>query len=235
MAKFSIGIANYNYQQYIATAIESVINQAFKDWELIIVDDNSTDNSVDIIKQYQKQYPDKIKLIIHDVNQGCAKSWRTVIKNMSTPYLGMLDSDDALTKEAIEVMYKAHIDNPDCGLIYSQFIRCDKNFIPMRKGFCGKIPEGITNLEANKVSHFKTLKLEYYNKTEGFHLTLKRAIDKDIVYKIEEVSKLKFINKKLYLHRHTPDSLSKGKNRDLAGESGNQARKEARKRRRGEN
>jgi glycosyltransferase involved in cell wall biosynthesis/SAM-dependent methyltransferase len=206
--KFSIVMANYNNGRYIGQAIESVLSQTFKDWEIIIVDDCSTDDSVDIIKRYLAD--DRIRLIQHDTNKGYAAALKTAIAAVQGELFGILDSDDCLMAHAVETMYQHHIHSPDCGLIYSQFIYCDENLIPRHEGYCRAIPPGKTNLDVNVASHFKTFKLQDYLKTPGYDESplYLYADDKDIVYKMEEVTRLKFVDSCLYLYRELPHSPS---------------------------
>jgi glycosyltransferase involved in cell wall biosynthesis/ADP-heptose:LPS heptosyltransferase len=202
--KFSVIMANYNNGRYIADAIESVLNQTFSDWELIIIDDCSTDNSLEVIQRYL--HDKRIKLIQHEVNRGYVSALKTGIEYVKSEFFGVLDSDDCLTKEAVEVMYDSHIRYLEFGLIYSQFMYCDENLASKRTGYCAEIPAGQTNLESNVVSHFKTFKLRDYLKTAGFDEGILYAEDKDIIYKMEEVTRLKFIDKCLYLYRELPSS-----------------------------
>ena len=69
---FSVLIANYNNAKYIKKAIESVLKQTYKNWEIVIVDDASTDNSLEVIRPYLKDK--RIKLVKHKENQG----WETL-------------------------------------------------------------------------------------------------------------------------------------------------------------
>ena len=224
-------MANYNRGKYIADAIESVINQTFKDWEIIVIDDCSTDNSFDIICDYAEQYPDRIVVIKNAENMGYSRSMREGIPYLRSDIFGILDSDDALVNNAIEIMYHAHQENIDCGLIYSQFLRCDEKLKITGVGYCKEIENGKSAIDYHAVSHFKTFKLKYYNLTEGFHLKLLRAIDKDIIYKMEEVSSMVFVNKPLYLYRSHPEGISQGSKEKLAMNSMNIAIKEAKERR----
>ena len=70
--KISIIMASYNYADIIGEAIESVINQTYTDWELIIVDDGSKDDSVEVIKKYLTDT--RIKLFVNEENLGLAKT-----------------------------------------------------------------------------------------------------------------------------------------------------------------
>lgn len=202
---FSIVMANYNNARFIEQAIQSVLAQTFKDWELVIIDDGSTDDSVAKIKAYL--HDSRIRLIEHPQNRRYTAALKTGIANVRAEIFGILDSDDALTPDAVKIMHEQHIANPDCGLIYSQFTRCDQQLTPNGIGFCSEIPPGKTNLELNVVSHFKTFKLRDYLETEGYDEAILYAEDKDISYKMEEVTKLKFVNQPLYLYREIPTSI----------------------------
>ncbi len=203
---FSVVMANYNNARYLTEAIESVINQTFENWELVIVDDGSTDHSVEIIKGYLNDK--RIRLIRHQHNRGYTSSLKTALASIRSDYFGILDSDDCLTEDALEVMVHAHIKYPDCGLIYSQFMFCNDQMDPLKKGFCEEIAAGSNAMDKHVVSHFKTFKLWDYLKTDGYDESILYAEDIDIVYKMEEVAKLKFINQVLYLYRELPESLS---------------------------
>jgi len=213
MRQFSIVCHNYNKGAYIGEAIESVLNQTCKEWELIIVDDASTDNSVEVIQRYL--HDPRIKLIRHKTNQGIARAVMDGIAHVRTEIYGELDSDDALTPNAIEVMIKAHREHPECGFIYSQNIYCDEQLNPVKIGFCKALPKGKTTLQADVVSAFRTYKLKEYLRTPGHDPLLECAVDKDMIHKIEEVTQLHFVPQPLYLIRHVPQSASRGKEQPL--------------------
>jgi len=202
--KFSIVMANYNNARYIAQAIESVRRQTFEDWELIIVEDCSTDNSQAAISEFLGDA--RIRLIRHQINQGYTAALKTGIANVRSEYFGILDSDDCLTPQAVETMHKRHVEFADCGLIYSQFVFCGEDLTQRRIGFCNEIPPGRTTLDACAVSHFKTFKLRDYLRTAGYDEHILHAEDVDIVYKMEEVTGLKFVDEPLYFYRESPDS-----------------------------
>jgi len=232
MSSFTVIMPNYNGVKYIEQAIDSVLNQTFKDWELIIIDDASTDTSLEIIETYLIK-DKRIKLFKNIKNLGYGHSLYIGTKYINSHFFGNLDVDDILVENAIEIMYQAHQQYPKASMIYSQFMNCDNNMKPIKKGYCGKIPNNQTNLEANKVSHFRTYKLSYYNQTVGFHTKLKSAIDKDISYKMEEVGDLVFINQILYHYRKHKQGISQGKERRaIAKQNMAIAQKEARERRR---
>ena len=98
---FSIIVPVYNVEKYIAECIESVLNQSFGDYELILVDDGSTDKSLQICKEYAQRNADKIKLF-HKENEGLLLTRRYGLKMSNGEYVVFLDSDDCLRNNALE-------------------------------------------------------------------------------------------------------------------------------------
>ncbi|MDP1845265.1 MAG: glycosyltransferase [Candidatus Moranbacteria bacterium] len=88
--EFSVIIPSYNHEEYIGDAIESVINQTFKDWELIIIDDGSTDNSVEVIRRYEDP---RIKLFTQ-TNHDAPYTINRGMKEARGKYIAILNSDD---------------------------------------------------------------------------------------------------------------------------------------------
>lgn len=205
-------MANYNNAKYIATAIESVINQNYTHWELIIVDDSSTDNSIGKINSYLKDK--RIKSIQNKENRGYGATLRTAANVANNLVIGILDPDDKLHDTALEVMAEAYRKNPKFGFLYSTMWICDSNLrnCKIDSGIGPIFPEK-TNIFKNRVSHFKTFLRQEYFKTSGFDVNQKKSVDKDIIYKLEEVTNFKFINMPLYYYRHHESGISQGKQR----------------------
>lgn len=204
-------MTNFNNGQYIETAIKSVVSQTYSLWELVIVDDNSTDNSIEKIRPFLEYK--RIRLIMHDTTNGYAASLKTAIENSKNEIIGILDSDDKLHEEALEIIAKAYNDNPDCGFIYSTMWDCDANLENCTiNEDIGVINPPKTSIFQNRVSHFKTFTIKAYQETSGFVPEQMKAVDKDIIYKLEEVTKFKFVNIPLYYYRHHSGGISQVKN-----------------------
>lgn len=103
----SVLINNYNYANYLADAIESVIHQTYSDWELIIVDDGSKDCSAEIIESYVQKYPQKIYGIVKE-NGGQASAINAGFALAKGSIIAFLDSDDYWFPEKLEEIVKAH-------------------------------------------------------------------------------------------------------------------------------
>jgi glycosyltransferase involved in cell wall biosynthesis len=110
--KVSVIVPVYNTEKYLPDCLDSIINQTFKDIEIICINDGSTDNSVEILEKYTKK-DSRIKVITQK-NQGLSGARNTGTKNAQGEYLQFVDSDDLLELNAIEVLYKrAKKDNLD--------------------------------------------------------------------------------------------------------------------------
>lgn len=101
MKKVSVLIPLYNHEKFISHAIESVLNQSFPDFELIIIDDCSTDNSAQIIKKYS-QKDDRINVFFNKKNLGVAKTRNKLIRKAKGKFIAFMDSDDIWYKTKLE-------------------------------------------------------------------------------------------------------------------------------------
>ena len=120
--KISIITASYNYAQYISECIESVIAQTYQNWELIIVDDGSTDNSVEIIQSYCKK-DHRIKLYQHKngQNKGLKDTILLGLKQANSEWVAFLESDDKFLPNYLEEKIKIIEQEPDVKFIFNDF------------------------------------------------------------------------------------------------------------------
>ncbi len=119
----SLIIPMYNVEKYIQQCLESVLTQTFKDYELIIVDDCSTDNSVKIVENFKAQFESRLQLIKLKKNGGAPGIPRNKgIKTAKGKYIVFLDSDDMLTPTALEELHNIAEETQADILHASQFI-----------------------------------------------------------------------------------------------------------------
>ena len=104
--KFSIIVPVYNTEKYLKRCLDSIKSQSFKDYEVIIVNDGSTDNSSDIISKYPYK-------VINQENQGLSMARNNGVKEASGEYLIFLDSDDYIEKDLLKEIDKSLSNNPD--------------------------------------------------------------------------------------------------------------------------
>ena len=101
MPKISIIMGIYNCAETLPEAIDSVLTQTFSDWQLILCDDGSKDNTLEIANKYQRKFPDIVK-VVHQENGGHGEAVNTGIKNATGLYFKVVDSDDCLGKNALK-------------------------------------------------------------------------------------------------------------------------------------
>lgn len=107
--KISIIVPVYNVEKYIHKCIDSILNQTFKDFELILVDDGSTDNCGQICDEYAKK--DSRVIVIHKENGGQATARNIALDIAKGEYIGFVDSDDYIEFDMYEFLYNLCIDN----------------------------------------------------------------------------------------------------------------------------
>ncbi|MFV0226148.1 glycosyltransferase family 2 protein [Empedobacter falsenii] len=194
----SIIIANYNNGHFFKDCYNSLIAQTEINWEAIIIDDASTDNSLEVIKELISN-DFRFKLYQNEQNLGYQKTLIKAIELTTTPIFGRVDPDDALTPYALEKSILAHNQNKNIGLVYSNCIFCDENLneLSIQKG---KQVNELIFLNG-EISHFATFKKDEYLKTDGIDTFIKRAEDQDIYMKMCEVAPVLHLDDDLYLYR----------------------------------
>ena len=215
---FSVLIANYNNGRFLMDAIDSVRNQTYSNWEIVLVDDSSSDNSIELYKQLE---PDKrIRLFFNEKNKGCGYTKRRCAELANGEFCGFLDPDDALVNDALEVMVKEHIDRSDVSLVYSKYYLVDaQRAILDTSSHQLALPENVSFLEYGEgaISHFVSFKKSFYDKTIGIDAYYRRAVDHALYFLLEEVGKVHFIDKPLYYYRaNTGQNISTYENSDAA-------------------
>lgn len=112
----SVCIPTYNNEDYISKTIDSILSQSFADWELIIVDDCSRDNTLEIVKSYND---DRIHLFQNKKNLGMAGNWNRCVELASGTYIKFICADDVLAENCLERELEIFADNPELSMVVS--------------------------------------------------------------------------------------------------------------------
>lgn len=118
MPFFSVVIPLYNKEKFVADAVNSILAQTFQDFEIVIVEDCSTDDSLNIANGFLSE---KTRIIRHDVNKGLSASRNTGIKNASAEYIAFLDADDLWKPDYLEKIYELIARFPQAGLYATHY------------------------------------------------------------------------------------------------------------------
>ena len=134
--EISIIMSVYNGETYLKEAIESVINQTFKNWELIIINDCSTDSTEEILADFANK-DDRIKVYLNEVNLKLPKSLNKGISLSQGKYIARMDADDICLPDRLEKQYKFMEENYDVALSSCRFMTV-KNGVYMSGGAGGR-------------------------------------------------------------------------------------------------
>jgi glycosyltransferase involved in cell wall biosynthesis len=127
---------SFNHEKYISEAIESVLNQSFKDFELIILDDCSKDSSQKIIQSYQRK-DSRIRALFHKKNMGIAKTANDLLAEAKGTYVALFASDDIWETLKLEKQL-AILEKNDSLIVWSEGILIDNNGVPTGETFTQK-------------------------------------------------------------------------------------------------
>ena len=192
MAEVSIIVPVYQVEKYISQCIESVLNQTFKDFELILIDDGSKDNSGIICDSYAAK-DDRIA-VIHTNNNGAATARNIGLQRASGRYIAFLDGDDYLAENMIERLY-GEIENSEYDVVVSDFL----NILPDEKdNFSLQLKEKTVS-GREVLEHLKNEK-NYGVWTIVWNKIYKREVLKNIRFPDGKYFEDEFFSDKLYLN-----------------------------------
>ena len=212
---FSVLMAHYNNAKYLDAAIQSVLAQSFADWEIVIVDDASTDNFEEVISRYAGN--ENVRIFRHKMNAGCAYTKWHCAKEARGVVAAFLDPDDTLHPDALRIMSEAHQQHPSCSIIHSTHFVCNENLAVLRVADYPKaLPPDTPYLLVNdgSIHHFASFKMDCYNRTAGItpQRVISKAVDQDLYYLLEEQGSVLFIDQPLYYYRVHSNSISNAGN-----------------------
>lgn len=118
MQKVSVIIPYYNGGEFIKDTLESILNQTYRNYEIIVVDDGSTDGSTDNSKGVLDSFKDKIRYF-YQANEGISGARNRAIKESKGEYIALLDQDDIWYPEKLEKQVEVMNQNLDAGIVYS--------------------------------------------------------------------------------------------------------------------
>lgn len=224
----SIIITCCNREEYLAQAITSVLAQTYKNFELIVWDDGSTDNSIQIAQTYANK-DNRIKVVAAK-HEGFVSASLNAIALSKGQYFGCVDSDDYLDPDCLEETEKILSNSLNTGVVYTQYGQVDalNNFQGI--GHRCFIPFSKERMLLNHITfHFRLIRRNVYDVIGGLNPYYKYASDYDLCLRLSEVTEFYHLPKLLYFHRNHSDSMSSN-SKGLQVKYAMQAIKEARKR-----
>lgn len=193
----------YNRKDIVMNSIESVLSQSYSNFELIIVDDDSTDGTTDLLKKIEH---DKVKVVFHDENKFCAGARNTGLKEAKGELISYLDSDNLFDKRYLAAVVGAFSILPDADAVYTaqyRFENIDQNpFLILFGVFNRSLLKNSNYIDINSFSHRKSV----YESIGGFDETYDALEDWDFIMRIDNNYKIYSIPVLLSLYYlHAPN------------------------------
>ncbi len=208
MATVDIILSTYNRVHYLKEAVESVCLQTFQDWELIIVNDGSTDETRALIDQYSQADP-RIRAI-HQPNAGLARARNNGIRAARSKYLAFLDDDDVWLNEKLEKQIAHFETHPKLGFLYSRAHVTDNQLRHLRV-----VPEEMYSSIEKLIEWTDWLPLssvmvrrDCLNSAGLFDESLDRGTDYDLWLRIVRRFPFDGLDQSLLLYRQHKDNMS---------------------------
>lgn len=126
-ARISIIMGIYNCASTLMDAVDSILNQTYGSWKLIMCDDGSTDHTAEIAERYRRQYPEKIFLIQNQTNMGLNFTLNHCLKYADTEYIARMDGDDISLPERFEKEVRFLDSHPEYAVVSCPMIYFDEN------------------------------------------------------------------------------------------------------------
>ncbi|NER01407.1 MAG: glycosyltransferase [Okeania sp. SIO3C4] len=198
----SVVMPAYNREKTIVSALESVISQSYKNWELIIVNDGSIDDTVQVVKEFIKQYSDRqITLIDLAENSGVSVARNTGLAKAKGEIIAYLDSDNSWEPDFLLIMVNSLIDNEQIKVAYcgdkiwqhypgNTTLPSASELASVRLGpFNKSLIENRNYIDLNVFVH----KRELYQELGGFREDMRRLVDWELIVRYTDFASPKFV------------------------------------------
>ena len=206
MPKVSVIIPVYNYGRYLRQAIQSVFSQQFTDYEMIVVNDGSTDNTAEVLREFEN-HP-KIKLTTHKENRGLVLSCHEAIEASTGEYIIRLDADDYFDENALLVLSNVLDNNPEVGLVYPDYFLISEEGKVLDYVRLPKVDEEVKLLDLPANGAGTMFRRRCYEAVGGYDLSLLWQDNYDLWLKFLLQFKVYNVNLPLFYYRRHGANLS---------------------------
>lgn len=214
MSIITVYIVSHNYGRFLEQAIQSVMSQTFTDWELIIFDDNSSDDTYRIASKYKDLDNFSISIFKTSENLGLQRIANLAIAQAKGDYLLRLDADDFLHPFALEAMYEAILSDLEYEMAYSDFYYTDEmgNILGTEKSNSRNVNGMVTDIVAPHGA-CSLISLSFLRSVNGYNENVDAQDGWDVWYKLKSHGRFIKVNRPLFYYRQHSSSLSRNHSR----------------------
>ena len=203
--KISVLMPNYNKGSYIREAIQSVLDQTFEDFELIVVDDASNDSSIEVIESFIKR-DRRVRLVHHPKNLGVAAAFNTGMTTAMSNLICFIGSDDLYIRTKLAKQYELMMSGNQTAIVYCEASKVDETGLAINRprnsprGYEGMIFSKL--LQENFMVHATMMVPKNFIDEAGkFDEALSSYVDVDMSLRLAKKHPFKQLNESLYLYR----------------------------------
>lgn len=208
--RVSVIIPTYNSARYLPEALESVLNQTYSDFEVLVMDDGSTDETTEVVKPYLDDHRVAYHAMEH---RGGRRAFNDGVAIAKGTIIGQCDADDRLAPNKLALQMKLFDESPDIGLVYSDMASIDEhgNIImdPSNRyqRYEGSVTERL--IERNFVPGPTSLiRKSIFQKGGGFDPSFGAAQDYDLWLRLSTLCEFRHVNESLYFYRRHNNQIS---------------------------
>ncbi len=221
--KVSVVIPTYNRAYILGDALESVLSQTYLDYEIIVVDDGSTDKTRELVESYQS---DKIRYIRHEHNRGCSAAYNTGISAASGNFIAILDSDDQWKRDYLERQMNFYHRYPEVDVVFTNTEIIDRStkitylmdFMPCFRATLKRSQKAEEYVISGRKMYLclleeipikpsaAVIRREVLDQVGGFDEAWPSGTDWDLLLRLSKVSCFGYVDRALVIQRRTPDA-----------------------------
>lgn len=214
MTKISVALCTYNGETFICQQIDSILNQSLKIDEIVVCDDGSTDQTQNILSEYQKKFPEVFKIYINEKNLRSVKNFEKAISLCTGDIIFLSDQDDVWIENKVEVYINYFNQNSDIDVICSNGFIIDENSNKIEKYTVWDVPQFLNKNDKeidffrifNTIGNFATgaamaIRKSFADKVVPFPGIENFHHDEWIAVVSAEQNKFAFLNEKLFSYR----------------------------------
>jgi len=212
----SVVLPTYNYARFLPESVGSVLSQTYAHYEVIVVDDGSTDNTKDVLNPCMQ----KIRYIKLEQNKGLPIARNTGIRSARGEYIAFIDADDIWLPEKLQTDIEYFDKQQNAGMVYSKQVNIDEHGGVIDADVKKRLPSGNIFIQLFSEQNFVisssvVVRKNVFETTGLFDEQLVNCQDWDMWLRIAFYFNVTGINKTLVKYRHNPHSLSKNRNNVL--------------------
>jgi glycosyltransferase involved in cell wall biosynthesis/GT2 family glycosyltransferase len=218
MPELTVSMPAYDSAQYIKSAIDSVLKQDCIDFELIVVDDGSQDNTAEIVLSFKDP---RVRLITNKKNMGTAYCHNLVFEQSTSPFVAHVDSEDLVLPGAFQKMVAKLKSDPNIGQVHCYFFDIDENSRTTRDAFHERRLSLLEKIrphmdykrellvQGSVMNHLRTYRREVFNEVGKFNEKLRYGEDYDMALRIVDKFDIKLVPEFLYCNRVHKNDIKK--------------------------